>query len=60
MKNKHIHWVAVGIMEVSTATFLPKPHEMSFTSEDGYMWTTLQVLWIAQNMLEFPFSCLSR
>lgn len=60
MKNKHIHWVAVGIMEVSIASLLPKPHEMSFTSVDGDMWTTLQALWIAQSMLEFRFSWLSR
>lgn len=60
MKNKHIHWVAVGIMEVSTASVLPKPHEMSFASVDGDMWTTPQRLWIAQNMLEFLFSRLSR
>lgn len=60
MKNKHIHLVAVGIMEVSAASVLPKPHEISFTSVDGDMWTTLRVLWIAQNMLEFPFSRLSR
>jgi len=44
MENKHIHWVAVGIMEVSTESSLPKPHEMSFASVGGGMWTTLQRL----------------
>lgn len=42
MENKNIHWVAVGIMEVSTASPLPKPHEMSFASVGGGMQTTLQ------------------
>lgn len=60
MENKHIHWVAVGIMKVSTASPLPKPHEMSFASVEGSTWTTLQWLWIAQSMLEFPFPRHSR
>lgn len=59
--EKQVHpLVAVGIMKVSAARLMPKPHEMSFTSVDGDMWTTIQVLCIAQTMLEFPFSWLSK